>query len=61
MTLPAHGLTRAQLNHYRFGLASVARRQCKLIAPEMRAFKAWLTDDIRLDRAPGLEQSGNHK
>jgi predicted DNA-binding transcriptional regulator YafY len=59
--LPPHGLTPEELAASRFGLAALAPRTCKRLAPQYRAFKEFLHDDVRLDRAPGIEQSGNQK
>jgi hypothetical protein len=59
--LPPHGLTPEQLNAKRYGLQAIAPEVCKELAPEIRAFKEWVTDDVRLDRNPGMEQSGNAK
>ena len=61
ITLPPHGLTPEQLKAKRYGLQAVAPAVCQQLAPEMRAFKEWVTDKIRLDRGPGMEQSGNAK
>lgn len=59
--LPDHGLTAVQLNAKRFGLQAIAPAQCRLLASEMKSLKEFITDDIRLDRPLGLEQSGNKK
>lgn len=59
--LPPHGLSEEELAGKWYGLQAIAPSQCKLLAPQLKAFKTWLTVDIRLDRMPGLEQSGNQK
>ena len=61
MELPPHNLTNEQLNAKRFGLNAVAPTLCQQLAPVLSSLKAWLTADVRLDRAPGIEHSGNNK
>lgn len=41
-------------------LAHALLHRCPL-APPLQSFKEWLTEDVRLDRGEGLQQSGNHK
>lgn len=57
--LPSHGLTQEQLHAKRYGLTSIAPAQCRRLAAQLKAMKEYLTEDIRLDRMPGIEQSGN--
>jgi hypothetical protein len=59
--LPPHGLTPEQLKTSRFALTALAPQTCKRLAPQYKAFKEFLHDEVRLDRAPGIEQSGNQK
>jgi hypothetical protein len=54
-------LTPDQLKVKRFGLQAISPSKCQQLAPQLRAFKDYIIADVRLDRGPGLESTGNQK